>query len=436
MQKTFTTKLFIIGTLCFLFGLGMVFINSLVYERSNYHQSVMEEIKTMHAGDQFMIAPFLLVGDAPIFAQSSNIAGTSDVQDDKYRRGIYHAISHQSSLDISQKYKPITPPKTEDNDATPVSLIIPISDLRGASNAKITINGKEYPTKFNTQGKYHLSYIEAIITDDARTLDKPLNIRTNLNVLGIDSLHIAPTGDNAKVSLAGNWAEPKFLGDALPNNKRIDATGFSADWQNDFLATANTQAIISASECKSECSPNLHNNLNHLAVAFVNTTDTYTLTDRTIKYALLFLVISFGTFFLFETIKKLRIHPLQYGLVASALLMFYVLLLSLAEHIAFYAAYGIAAGACALLIGFYTYYVLDGAKRSGAFTLLLSSLYAGFYFILSIDELNLLLGAVFCFLLLAAVMFITRKVDWYALELNPMKPNQTHQPEGDNHANP
>lgn len=436
MQKTFTIKLFIIGTLCFLFGLGMVFINSLVYERSNYHQSVMEEIKTMHAGDQFMIAPFLLVGDAPIFAQSSNIAGTSDVQDDKYRRGIYHAISHQSSLDISQKYQPITPPKTEDNDAAPVSLIIPISDLRGASNAKITINGKEYPTKFNTQGKYHLSYIEAIITDDARTLDKPLNIRTNLNVLGIDSLHIAPTGDNAKVSLAGNWAEPKFLGDALPNNKRIDATGFSADWQNDFLATANTQAIISASECKSECSPNLHHNLNHLAVAFVNTTDTYTLTDRTIKYALLFLVISFGTFFLFETIKKLRIHPLQYGLVASALLMFYVLLLSLAEHIAFYAAYGIAAGACALLIGFYTYYVLDGAKRSGAFTLLLSSLYAGFYFILSIDELNLLLGAVFCFLLLAAVMFITRKVDWYALELNPMKPNQTHQPEGDNHANP
>lgn len=234
MQKTFTIKLFIIGTLCFLFGLGMVLINSLVYERSNYHQSVMEEIKTMHAGDQFMIAPFLLVGDAPIFAQSSNIAGTSDVQDDKYRRGIYHAISHQSSLDISQKYQPITPPKTEDNDATPVSLIIPISDLRGASNAKITINGKEYPTKFNTQGKYYLSYIEAIITDDARTLDKPLNIRTNLNVLGIDSLHIAPTGDNAKVSLAGNWAEPKFLGDALPNNKRIDATGFSADWQNDF----------------------------------------------------------------------------------------------------------------------------------------------------------------------------------------------------------
>ena len=155
--------------------------------------------------------------------------------------------------------------------------------------------------------------------------------------------------------------------------------------------------------------------LNSFGVSFAEPNDVYLQTERTMKYALLLILISFGTFFLFEVIKSSRIHPIQYLLVGCALLTFYVLLLPLAEQIAFWQAYAIAGSSCVGLIGWYTYYVLGGVRRAVIFTAILAGLYAAFYGILTTEDLNLLLGAVFCFILLACVMIMTRKIDWYKI---------------------
>ena len=252
--------------------------------------------------------------------------------------------------------------------------------------------------------------------------------------------------------MRSNWYAPNFIGKALPNAKKFTAKGFEANWQNQYLTVANNQDLsqcvgIANNQCtiSSEATlytsdqsmypdaaisvtegvvtadgntvPNSYNNvrLNSFGVSFAEPNDVYLQTERTMKYALLLILVSFGTFFLFEVIKSSRIHPIQYLLVGCALFVFYVLLLPLAEQIVFWKAYAIAASACVGLIGWYTYYVLGGIKRAMIFTITLAGLYAAFFGILTTEDMNLLLGAVFCFVLLACVMVMTRKIDWYKI---------------------
>ena len=278
--------------------------------------------------------------------------------------------------------------------------------------------------------------------------NQALNIMVDLPLAGISNLTTVPTGQNFTLSMHSDWQTPNFIGKALPNTKSITAEGFDASWQNQYLTVANNQYL---SQCIS--TPNHHCTiiseptldtddqsyypdnfessrgltaesatvavgaqnvmLNSFGVSFASPNDVYLQTERAMKYALLLILVSFGTFFLFEVIKSSRIHPIQYLLVGCALFVFYVLLLPLAEQIAFWQAYMVAASACVGLIGWYSYYVFGGLKRAVIFTATLAGLYAAFFGILSTEDLNLLLGAIFCFVILACVMVMTRKLDWY-----------------------
>src|SRR5690606_155899 len=143
-------------------------------------------------------------------------------------------------------------------------------------------------------------------------------------------------------------------------------------------------------------------------VSFVDPVDQYLKSDRALKYALLFIALTFAGFFLFEVLKRLAVHPVQYGLVGLALAMFYLLLLSLAEHMAFALAYAVAASACVLLIGFYVSSVLHSWLRGAGFTAALAGLYAMLYALLSAEDYALLMGSLLVFGLLATVMLLTR----------------------------
>lgn len=333
-------------------------------------------------------------------------------------------------------------------------LIIPVSDLRGvATLPTITIDKQQIKATYpQTTIIKDLTYIEVMLpkqlwaqssikaagnqntaelnanaintqTLDAQPLDsnansndsKPINIAIDLTLAGISTLNTVPTGQNFELTMQSDWRTPNFIGKALPNAKNFTAKGFDANWQNQYLTVANNQYL---SQClltsNDECSLN-NITLNGFGVSFTEPNDIYLQTERTMKYALLLILVSFGTFFLFEVIKSSRIHPIQYLLVGSALLIFYVLLLPLAEQIVFWQAYAIAASACVGLIGWYTYYVLGSVKRAVIFTAILAGLYAAFYGILTTKDMNLLLGAVFCFVVLACVMVMTRKIDWYKI---------------------
>src|SRR5690606_7276579 len=197
----------------------------------------------------------------------------------------------------------------------------------------------------------------------------------------------------------------------LPSDREIGASGFRANWQTSFFAT-NMQEVLAACDSGQECYGLANSGF---GVSLVDPVDQYLMTDRAIKYALLFIGLTFAAFFLFEVLKRLAVHPVQYGLVGLSLALFYLLLVSLSEHVAFALAYGISASACVLLIGFYVSYVLHSWLRGLGFSLGLAMLYGMLYGLLSAEDYALLMGSVLVFALLACVMVLTRKLDWYGV---------------------
>ena len=191
----------------------------------------------------------------------------------------------------------------------------------------------------------------------------------------------------------------------------VSDSGFNARWQTSFFSTDLEEALkgcLSSNSCEIFSS-------RHFGVSLVNPVDQYLKSDRAIKYALLFIALTFAGFFLFEVLKCLAVHPVQYGLVGMALAFFYLLLLSLAEHIGFSLAYVISSSACVLLIGFYVSYVLKSFVRGWGFSAGLAALYGLLYGLLGAEDYALLLGTLLLFGLLGVVMVLTRKLDWYSV---------------------
>jgi inner membrane protein len=211
--------------------------------------------------------------------------------------------------------------------------------------------------------------------------------------------------------MRADWPHPSFVGQFLPQRREVTAEGFTAHWQSSFFATnyeERLQACLGHRHCLSDSD-------NPFAVSFINPVDQYLKSERAIKYALLFIALTFAGFFLFEVLKRLAVHPMQYGLVGLALALFYLLLLSLAEHVPFALAYLLAAAACVLLLGIYLSAVLRSAWRGGAFALALGLLYGLLYVLLDAEDYALLMGSLLVFGLLAGVMLLTRRLDWYSL---------------------
>ncbi|WFF38628.1 inner membrane CreD family protein [Moraxella nasibovis] len=484
MQKI-GTKLSLIGAVCLVFFVGLMFVSGLVSERQSYHDEVISEIKSSHVSSQILATPFLVAGHGDethyIFPTKSDIKATSNVRDDEYKRGIYRAISYGTKVVVQQSFdahatahslhidKPAqtvspdtqtqneqaqnqqtqneqaqstpseqvatqnpqttqaTPTPTTPTESVhipqPLRLIIALSDLRGVMPTNVTVNGKSYPATFGTDNALpHLEVALPMTLDDFMKDDfmkddftgsGELNVQFELDVSGIGSFGVLPLGEMNTVTLNSNWQNPKFHGQALPTHKSLTDNGFGATWQAHVLGVQNQKLIMELSRgIMGDFDQHTHH---ALMTDFIHTNDTYTKTDRSIKYALLIIMVSFGTFFLFEVIKGRAIHPIQYLLVGSALLVFYFLLLSLAEQIAFGHAYAIASIACVGLIGYYACYMLGSVLGGVGFSLVLGLLYGTFYILLSASGLNLLLGSAFCFVCIAIAMVATRHIDWYAL---------------------
>jgi inner membrane protein len=228
-----------------------------------------------------------------------------------------------------------------------------------------------------------------------------------LDLRGSQDLSIAPVAGRTDVKLGSNWATPSFGGRFLPTQPpQVGAQGFDASWQVSQLAR-NLDAALRPDGGEV------------LSVSFIEPVNVYLKVDRATKYALLFISLTFAAFFLFEVLERLPVHPMQYGLVGVALAMFFLLLVSLSEHLPFHWAYVAASGACILLLGSYLVHVLRSRARGWGFAGALTLLYGVLYGLLVSEDNALLMGSILLFGALAAVMTATRKIDWYALGETP-----------------
>jgi inner membrane protein len=225
---------------------------------------------------------------------------------------------------------------------------------------------------------------------------KILPFTVTLRLVGTSAFGFIPVGTVSTADLSGNWPHPSFGGDFLPRTHVVQDTGFSAQWGTTALASTGTRERQG------------------FQVRLIEPVDMYQQATRSVKYGFLFIALSFAAFFVFEQLKRLRIHPIQYGLVGLVQAVFFLLLLSLSEHMAFAWAYVASASASVLLVGVYLASVLRGVRRAVGFSAAMATLYAALFGLLQSEQNALLLGSVLLFLLLAAVMLGTRKVDWYS----------------------
>jgi inner membrane protein len=240
----------------------------------------------------------------------------------------------------------------------------------------------------------------------------PLRVSIALELAGTRQLQIVPAGASTEVVLTSNWPHPSFGGRHLPLQRAVRPDGFSARWQLTALsARAPQQLRDGLRPCRA--AGDEHECAETLTVGLFDPASLYTLSDRATKYAILFVLLTFAGVGLLEVLGRARVHPMQYLLVGAAVGMFFLLLLALSEHLGFAWAYLSGAAACAGLLAAYAVALLRSLRAGLVFGGAIALLYGALFMLLRLEDVALLLGALLLFACLAAVMMVTRDVDWH-----------------------
>ena len=240
-----------------------------------------------------------------------------------------------------------------------------------------------------------------------RRSEAPLVFSLDVEIGGTDSLGFLPLSDLTTVRMRSTWNAPAFSGAPLPESRSISDAGFSASWRAASLGRALPSRWVSGQQDVAL------KDVTGFGVTLFQPLGIYQMTERASKYAVLFIGLTFVAFFLFEVLGKFQLHPLQYLLVGFANTLFFLLLLSLAEHIGFALAYLLSSVASAGMIGAYSSAILAGWRRANLIVFMLACLYGCLYLTLLAETYAMLAGALGLWVILGLIMYLTRGIDWY-----------------------
>ena len=309
----------------------------------------------------------------------------------------------------------------------PPVLMVAMSDVRGVHAATVTADGQALGVEPGTLSAPYAGGLHAMLP--AKRIDGgPMSVHIELDLVGTSQLAWVPAADSTRWTLNSDWPHPSFGGQFSPEQREVRPDGFTATWNLSALATtapadaARGLGLCTPISLTSDAGAGAEDGasksdkcLDLMAVGFIDPVNPYVLSDRAVKYDLLFIALTFIAVGLIEVLSGRRVHPVQYLLVGLALSLFFLLLLSLSEHLPFVQAYATAASACAVLLGVYAASML-GRKLAGAlFGLGIALLYGLLYALLQMEQNALVIGSVMLFAALATVMLLTRHIDWYAL---------------------
>lgn len=443
MKRPLLFKFLAIGALILLLLIPLGMIGNSIDERRAYSEQVVRDIASSSSHSQTLVGPVLVVPYTKIertwtvneqkerVMEERRVTGKLHFLPDLFRvngevttelrkLGIYSARLYHADTTVDGNFVVPVNYGIKQNLADYTFLkpyvSVGVSDIRGIKNSlQLQLNNQFYEFEPGSELKILGDGVHAGFPLNVLNLvgDQPkkLNFSFQLLLDGTEQLHFSPIGKETHVALHSDWPHPRFIGNFLPVERSVTDAGFSARWQTSYFATNFSEYFFTCVR-SNQCDQYQER---QFGVGLIDPVNQYVKSDRAIKYALLFIALTFASFFLFEVLKRLQVHPVQYGLVGMALAFFYLLLLSLAEHIGFALAYLISAIACVLLIGFYVSHVLQSIGRGVGFTAGLSFLYALLYGLLSAEDYALLMGSLLLFVLLGVFMMLTRKVDWYAL---------------------
>jgi len=396
-------------------------IRRLIQERNSLRNSAISEVSYKWGNPQTVAGPILTIPYktyykkdkeiieeiqyASFLPEDLQIKGT--ILPEERKRGIYKVVVYNTNMDVTGTFsKPdFSDWKILDKNILwdQASISIRIPDMRGIKDAIIVNwNNKDYEVNpgINYQTIYTGVSSFVNISDEAK-----YKFAFNLNLNGSEYLHFVPLGKQTNINIKSNWSNPSFDGAFLPNNHTITEKGFEANWKVLHLNRSFPQQWIGDS---------YEVNSSSFGVKLLLPVDHYQKSERSVKYAIMFISLTFLIFFFTEILNKKRIHPIQYLLVGLGLSIFYTLLVSLSEHFSFNLAYLIASSSIITLITAYSHSMLKNVRLTSIVALVLIILYAFLFIILQLQDYSLLLGSVGLFLTLAIVMYLSRKVNWYS----------------------
>jgi inner membrane protein len=358
-----------------------------------------------------------------------------DVRSEARYRGLFKVNGYTGSVGLKARWddlaalQPVPSRAGSRLKCGAVSLMFSVSDVRGLRSAQLDIDGSPVPVQAGTgHGAYPRGLHAELPVALAVPKEGGLNAHLRLQLLGTASLALVPAAGHTSFTLHADWPHPSFNGRFLPGTRTVNEQGFDARWEVSSLASAAATEVGRNGEvCRSRvattgddadtstAAPSQPSRtcLDTMGVAFFDPVNPYVLADRATKYALLFIVLTFSCVALTEVLSGRRVHPVQYTLVGLALALFYLLLLSLSEHIAFDHAYAVASTACVALLGYYARHMLGHWRAGAAFGAGVALLYGALWTLLQMEQAALVIGSTLLFATLVAVMVLTRRVNWY-----------------------
>lgn len=278
-----------------------------------------------------------------------------------------------------------------------------LTDPRGIlTRMTLEALGRPHAFRPGTRLGHLTSGIHAPLPDLDLSRAQEISFGIPLDLLGTRAFRMAPIAEETRLDLQGTWPSPSFEGGFAPVSRDWSPGGFTASWKIPHLSR-DLEALLRGGKGLEEQT---------FGVAFIEPVNLYLLSERATKYGFLFVLLTFAAFLLREVLRRIPLHPVQYGLVGLSLALFFLLVLSLSEHLGFGRAYALATAANLALLGTYLSGAL-GSRREGAwFTGALGLLYLALYALLVSEDNALLLGTLLLFALLAGVMVATRRLDW------------------------
>ena len=432
MNKQLFLKLLSLGLLAMILALALSNIELKVNERSVTRDGAVRAIADQYAREQQLVGPLMLVKcsetvtnietdikgvkhknqstqDCTFTVRPSTLQASGDLNVNERYRGIYKAHVYLANLQLRASFSADKFQLKPNQVINQAYLVLGVSDPRGLKAIQVRDNSnRTLPALPGVPDTYFNQGFHVEIAPNA--LKQDLALEATIELAGSTRLDLVPIGENNEFKLKSTWRHPSFSGNFLPEKRDVSQQGFHALWRiNDFATGGERMLDVKSRTMAEGQAPWLSTTL---GVALIDPVNAYTQTDRAVRYGFLFVLLTLGSFFLFEVLKSRTVHPLQYLLVGFAVVLFFLLLLALSEHLAFRLAYEIAAAACVLMIAAYGRTLLGSWKNSATLGIIYSLLYLGLYQLLASEDYALLLGSWLVFGILALTMYLTRRLDW------------------------
>ncbi|KOS05990.1 hypothetical protein AM493_08030 [Flavobacterium akiainvivens] len=430
LQST-TARVIMVGLLTLILLLPLHYVQGIIKERSTLQETVVSDITEKWGSHVYICGPILKIPYKAYGNQTTQTDTVKTVQNRVYtdylyvfpemlkadskvntfekHRNNYDAAVFNANLKLTGNYpvpdlarQNISPDAVEWDKASVIINTNAIKSIKGTVNARINDNLYSFEAaEMDNQENLATLQTAPINLKSAALGSIPFEIKISYD--GSNSFAIVPIGKLTEATMAGNWPSPKFTGNYLPEKHDVTDNGFTASWNISQLNRPFAQQYTTLI-------PKMNNY--SFDVDFVIPVDEFQQNERASKYGFLVIGLTFLVFFLIQTVSKINIHIFQYTMIGLALVMFYTLLISITEHSSFWLAYLIAGVSVVTMIGLYSLSILKDRKFPVFIATALTGLYTFIYVIIQLENYALLAGSIGLFLILGAVMYFSRKIQW------------------------